>query len=164
MRWFYRLFRKSQTEKELGRESRFHLEQQVTDFIATGIDLKEAQRRAQLALGGLPRVKQEVRDAHSEVFIEHLFRDVRYAVRTLRKDSRMLLVAVFALALGICASTVVFSVVYNVFVHALPYKNFHRSVVFEMRNRPVKAVGKAETISSPMKSAHFARKTTFLRR
>jgi len=69
-----------------------------------------------------------------ETHLENLFRDFRFALRGLRKDRRFTLIAIFALALGIGASTVVFSVVYNVFVHALPYKNFNRSVVFEIHN------------------------------
>ena len=69
-----------------------------------------------------------------ETHLDSLARDFRYALRTLRKDRRFSFIAIFALALGIGASTVVFSVVYNVFFHALPYKDFDRSVVFEIRN------------------------------
>jgi putative ABC transport system permease protein len=67
-------------------------------------------------------------------YLDGLARDFRCAVRNLRKNRRFSLVAIFALALGIGASTVVFSVVYNVVFHALPYKDFDRSVVFEIRN------------------------------
>jgi len=67
-------------------------------------------------------------------YLDGLARDFRYALRTLRQNRRFSLIAICALALGIGASTVVFSVVYNVFFHALPYKDFNRSVVFEIRN------------------------------
>jgi len=56
-------------------------------------------------------------------------RDVRYAIRSLRKDLRFSLVAFFALALGIGASTVVFSVFYNLLFNALAAKNADRLVV-----------------------------------
>jgi putative ABC transport system permease protein len=69
-----------------------------------------------------------------ESHLDGLASDFRYALRDLRKNRRFSLIAIFALALGIGASTVVFSVVYNVFFHALPYKDFDRSVVFEIRN------------------------------
>ena len=69
-----------------------------------------------------------------ESHFDSLARDLRYALRNLRKDRGFSLIAIFALALGIGASTVMFSIVYNVFFHALPYKNFNRSVVFEIRN------------------------------
>src|SRR5580704_13758894 len=65
---------------------------------------------------------------------EGLAGDVRFAFRNLRKNRRFSLVSIFALALGIGASTVVFSVVYNVLYEALPYKDFDRSVVFEIRS------------------------------
>jgi putative ABC transport system permease protein len=67
-------------------------------------------------------------------YFDGLARDFRYALRNLCKNRRFSLIAIFALALGIGASTVVFSVVYNVFFQALPYKDFNRSVVFEIRN------------------------------
>ena len=60
--------------------------------------------------------------------------DFRYALRNHNKNFRFTLVAIFALALGIGSCTVIFSVVYNVFFHALPYKDFNRSVVFQIRD------------------------------
>src|SRR6266852_3267125 len=80
------------------------------------------------------RARFGVEFGRMEAHLDSLARDFRYALRSLRKDRRFSLIAIFALALGIGASTVVFSVVYNVFFHALPYKDFNRSVVFEIRN------------------------------
>ena len=69
-----------------------------------------------------------------ETYLPGLGRDFQYALRNLRKSRRFSLIAIITLALGIGASTVVFSAVHNVFFHALPYKDFDRSVVFEIRN------------------------------
>jgi len=66
--------------------------------------------------------------------LDDLIRDFRYAVRTLRKEWRFASIAILALALGIGASTVVFSVMDSVFLHALPYKDFQRSVVVKVRD------------------------------
>jgi len=134
MRWLRRLFQKSRANDDLDRELQFHLEQQIADHVAAGLSLEEARRRANLEFGGLDRVKEEVRDTRWETHLESLLRDFRYSLRTLRNDRRFSLIAIFALALGIGASTVVFSVVYNVFFQALPYKYSDRSVVFEVRN------------------------------
>ncbi len=71
---------------------------------------------------------------HYLAFLDNLVRDFRYALRNLRKDWRFTIVAVFALALGIGASTVMFSVVYNILFDAFPYKDSGKSVVFELRN------------------------------
>lgn len=69
-----------------------------------------------------------------EFHLDGIARDFRYALRNFRQNRGFSLVAIFALALGIGASTVVFSVLYSVFLHALPYKAFDRSVVFKIRN------------------------------
>jgi putative ABC transport system permease protein len=134
MHWLQRLFRKGQAEKQLDSELRFHLERQIADYIAAGMSSEEARRRARLEFGGLEQTKEQVRDTRFETHLEGLFRDFRYALRNLRKDRRFALIAIFALALGIGASTVMFSVIYSVFVDALPYKNFNRLVVFKMQN------------------------------
>jgi putative ABC transport system permease protein len=70
----------------------------------------------------------------SEGNLNDLFRDFRYAVRALLKERRFAAIAIFALALGIGASTIVFSVMDSVFLHALPYKDFQRSVVVKIRD------------------------------
>jgi putative ABC transport system permease protein len=79
-------------------------------------------------------VKDEARYAHWETHIESLFGDFRNALRTMCKDFRSSVVVIFALALGIGACTVVFSVVYNSFFDALPYTDFRRSVVWQLHN------------------------------
>ena len=98
MRWIRRLTDKPRAEKELDRELRFHLEQQIADYIAAGMSPAKARRRARMEFGGLERVKEEVRDAHWETGLDNLFRDFRHALRNLRKDRRFTLVAIFALA------------------------------------------------------------------
>jgi putative ABC transport system permease protein len=75
-----------------------------------------------------------VQFARMKTYVDGLARDFRYALRNLRKNRRFSLIAIFALALGIGASTVVFSVVYNSIFEALPYRNFQRLVVFGIQN------------------------------
>jgi len=134
MGWFRRLFHKRLTEKRLDAELRFHLEQRVRDYVASGMSPEEARRRANLAFGGLEQVKQDCRDARIENHVEDFFRDLQYAFRSLAKDRRFALIAVFALALGIGATTVMFSVIYNVVFHPFPYRDFQHSVTFEMHD------------------------------
>src|ERR1700678_2793611 len=128
-----RVFRKSRADAALDKELLFHLDRQVADYVTEGMDPEEARRRARLEFGGIEGVKEEVRDTRWETYFDNLFRDFAYAVRGLRKDRRFSLVAILALALGIGASTIVFSVVDSVFFRALPYKDFNQSVVFEKR-------------------------------
>lgn len=130
--WPHRLFQKRQSEKLLDAELRFHLDQMVSAYVASGVQPKEARRRAHLAFGGLEQVKEACRDARVEHHIEDFLRDFQYALRTLVKDRRFALIAIFALALGIGATTAMFSVVYNVFYHPFPYHDFQHCVVFEL--------------------------------
>jgi putative ABC transport system permease protein len=129
LRRFRRLFRKSRAENDLDRELHFHVEKQIADNIAAGMSPAEARRRAQLEFGGIEAVKEEVRESRWEIHLENLARDFHYTFRNLQKDRRFALVAIFALALGIGASTVVFSVFYNLLFNAFAARDASRLVV-----------------------------------
>src|SRR5215472_3497833 len=134
MGWLHRLLHKRLEDNRLDAELRFHLEQRVRDFVASGLSPQEARRRANLAFGGLEQVKEECREARFESHIEDLLRDIQYAFRSLAKDRRFALVAVFALALGIGATTVMFSVLYAAVIDPFPYRDFRRSVEFDLHD------------------------------
>ena len=134
MGWLGRLFHKRLTEKRMDAELRFHLEHRVVDYVASGMNPVEARRRALLSFGGLEQIKQDCRDARTENHVEDFLRDFQYALRSLARDRRFALIAVFALALGIGATTAMFSVIYNVVFDPFPYRDFQHSVTFEMRD------------------------------
>src|SRR5260370_23401684 len=113
MSWLRRLFHKRLAEARMDAELRFHLEQRVRDFVASGMDPEEARRHAHLAFGGLEQVKQDCREARIENHIQDFLRDLQYALRSLGKDPRFAMIAIFALALGIGATTVMISVISN---------------------------------------------------
>src|SRR5580704_2120334 len=116
MRWLRRIGHKPLVEHRLDSELQFHLEQQTADYIASGMSHAEARRRANLEFGGLERFKEECREARWENYLELLFHDFQFALRGLRKNPRFTLVAILALALGIGASTAMFSVIYHALV------------------------------------------------
>jgi predicted permease len=134
MHWLHRLFRKDQSEQQLDAELRDHLERQISHYIAAGMSREEARRRAHLDFGGLESIKQQTRESRRGNFLESLFQDLRYAIRNLRKDRRFAFVAIFALALGIGASTIVFSIFYNLFFNAFAAKDANRLVVPVIQN------------------------------
>ena len=68
------------------------------------------------------------------ILLDGLLHDFVYASHSLTSDLRSSIIAILALALGICASTVVFSFVYNAIFQPVPYKDFQRSVVFKIHN------------------------------
>src|SRR5580704_4232114 len=148
MHWLHRLFRRDQAEKQLDAELRDHLERQISDYIAAGMSPEEARRRAHLGFGGLESIKQQTRESHRGNFLESLFQDLRYAIRNLRKDRRFAMVAVFALALGIGASTVVFSIFYNLFFNAFAAKDANRLVVPVIQK--TENIGRADSNLQPL--------------
>src|SRR5437899_10397941 len=101
-------------EDELRRELRSHLDAEAAEQQERGFSEEDARYAARRAFGNPGVVSEEVRDAWGWMWLQRFLQDVRFGLRTLRKDRGFTLLAVCALALGIGAMTVIFSVVNSV--------------------------------------------------
>ncbi|MGH9441759.1 MAG: ADOP family duplicated permease [Thermoanaerobaculia bacterium] len=138
---FRALFQRRAMESELQEEIRFHLERQTEKYVGSGLTREEAARRARVEFGGSDQIKEECRDERGVRWIESLLQDVGFAVRMLRKSPGFAAVAVLTLALGIGASTAVFSIVGADLLKPPPFPHVER-VVFPWRHSASeKAVG-----------------------
>src|SRR6267142_1933788 len=128
MSWLSGLFGKRKREKELDEEVRSHLKLLAEERAQRGEKKEEAERAARREFGNVELVKEVTQDMWGWWWLRDVADDVRYGLRMLLKNPGFGIVAVLSLALGIGATTAVFSVVYGVLVNPYPYANSDRMV------------------------------------
>ena len=120
--------RRKQQEEDLDRELRSDLELEAAEQEERGLSPEEAQYAAKRALGNAGSIKEEVRDAWGWSSLDRLRQDVVYALRTFGRAPGFTAVVILTLALGIGATTTVFSIVHTVLLNPLPFPNPDRLV------------------------------------
>lgn len=128
------LLQRPRVENDLSEEIRAHLDLLIHEKTAAGMDPEQARREALLELGGAEQVKEQVREIRSGFAIESLVQDIRQAFRRMKATPGSTAIAVLMLALGIGATTFIFSVFYSVLLRPLPFSRPDRLVqIWETR-------------------------------
>src|SRR5438309_543072 len=125
-RFFKRLrswARTQQDEDRLQAEIEEHLAMQTAENLRAGLSPTEARRQAMLKFGGVEAIKEEYRAQRGLPFLQSLAQDTRHAFRRLRKAPAFTITTVLTLALGIGATTSIFTLVHAVLLKSLPVAN-----------------------------------------
>ena len=128
LNWFHR----AGLNQELDRELQYHYDRRVADLTAAGIPEPEARRRIAVELG-LSQVREEVRDVWLGRWLRDFLYDLRYSARSLLRSRGFTAATLLSLALGIGATTAIYSLVDQVILHTLPVREPQRLVLIDWK-------------------------------
>jgi putative ABC transport system permease protein len=152
---FAALFRSDKLDADMTEELRSHLELRIQRNLANGMSPEDARYAAMRAFGGVEQIKERCRDERRGgwIWLEHLSQDLRYAIRSLRRNPGFTAAIVLTLALGIGGNATIFSVVNAVVLEPLPFADVDRLVNLR-ETRPV-AGGAGKRVAVPVSPATY---------
>ena len=127
-RWFRMLTFRREFEDGMSEELRFHMEQFADDLVSRGVSPDEAARLARVEFGSLQNVKSDCREARGLHLMDELMREMRYAIRLLRKTPGFTATALLTLAICLGANLTIFAVMDSILLRPLPFPDAGRLV------------------------------------
>ena len=127
MRLYYKLplrlrslFRRHAVDQDLDDEIQFHLQHQIDEYSAQGMNPEEAHYAALRSMGRLQQTKEECREMRNVNFLENIGQDLHFGFRMMRRSPGFALLALLCLTLGIGANAAVFSWIEGVLLRPFP--------------------------------------------
>src|SRR5487761_1156438 len=128
MNWLKHLFSRRRRFNDLSVSIQEHLEEKIDDLMEDGMSREEATRAARREFGHVTLIEERSREVWQWQWIENLLRDVRYALRGFRRNPLFSVTVIATLALGIGATTAIFSAVYSLLLRPLPYRDSYQLI------------------------------------
>jgi len=148
---FRNWFRIRKLERDLQRELAYHVDRRVNDLMAAGVTESEAKRQVALETGGMTQVQEEVRDVWLTQWLRDFIYDLRFSLRSFRRTPSFTWTAILSLALGIGATTAIYSLVDQVILHSLPVREPGKLVLVDWKgDQPAPGFGTYNLMSYPL--------------
>jgi predicted permease len=126
------IFKRRRAERELDEELGYHVKRQIEQNVARGMTPQDARYAALREFGGVAQIQEQCRDARRLNTLDNTFRDLRFALRNLRKAPLLVLTAGVSLGLGIGVTTIVYSLFQELVLTPPTAREPHRLVEFRM--------------------------------
>jgi hypothetical protein len=144
-------WRKTQDD-DIDRELDVHLALETEEQLEAGASPIDAKLAAHRAFGSIALTKEELRDMRTGAALDHVWQDVRYAFRLMRRSPGFTAVAIFTLSLAVAANSAIFSVVEGIILRPLAYRDAGQLVAIgQVTTRP-----DGRPPSLPVAGVHFA--------